>query len=433
MTVPAIVLEIHTQLQTVNAKAIIVGGFVRDSVMKSPHSKDIDIEVYGLNDIDALKNLLQPLASVHEVGRSFGVLKMSRDGYDLDISLPRLESKTGRGHKGFSVVIDSSISFEQASSRRDFTMNAIGYDLELRSYLDPHGGRTDIDNHLIKMVNSESFIEDPLRILRAVQFSARLDFSIESETMLICQKMVDDKMLEELPKERIYEELKKLLLRSKTPSIGFDVMNEMGALFPELASLEKRDYHQTMMAVDFLAVDDIQEKEEKIVLMLAILSHRFGKNDLKKVEDFIKRLSDEINLIKSILPLVEQCGMPLKLYDENAEDSAVLKLSTKVNISRLIKMAKASYFGEKETLSGENTFEAGRWLEDKARSLDVLFQPPKPFLQGRDLIAVGLKPGLDFKEILDKAYEKQLEGTFNNPFEAKSWLNESLSAIKRKR
>lgn len=459
MYIPEIVNKVSKKLQSINAKAIIVGGYVRDSLMNCSDSKDIDIEVYGVQDIDVLKSTLEVFGPIHEVGKSFGVLKMTAEGYDLDISLPRLESKTGSGHKGFTVSLHADISFEQASSRRDFTMNAIGYDIHEQVYLDPHNGKKDIKNKVIEIVNAKSFMEDPLRILRAVQFSARLGFVLEENTLALCQDMVRNKMLEELPKERIFEEMKKLLLKSEQPSKGFMLMDEMGALFPEISLLkgvpQSPIYHpegdvfiHTMMSLDVMAKENFDDDKEKLLLMLAVLCHDFGKPEttvlkdgqvrainhenvgLKPTETFIKALSDDKTLLDDILPLVQHHLKPSQFFSQKSKSSAIRRLSVKVNLQRLIIVARADFLGRTTKEAKNGFYEAGAWLLAEAKKLQVLTKAPVSLLQGRDLINLGLEPGLLFKEILDKAYERQLEGEFSTYIQAQAWLVDYIQSEK---
>jgi tRNA nucleotidyltransferase (CCA-adding enzyme) len=220
---------IFTLLFDHGAYPLIVGGYVRDHFLQR-ESKDIDIEVYRINSLKKLKTALEELAPVHEVGKNFGVLKMDYEGYDLDISLPRTEKKTGKGHTGFDVQTNGQLDFKTAAKRRDFTMNAIGYDTRSGYFIDPYNGQKDIEKGVIRHINDDTFVEDPLRILRAVQFAARFNFTLDTNTLKLCQNMVQEDMLEELPDERIFEEYKKLLLRANRPSLGFALLDEMNAL-----------------------------------------------------------------------------------------------------------------------------------------------------------------------------------------------------------
>jgi tRNA nucleotidyltransferase (CCA-adding enzyme) len=141
-----------------------VGGWVRDRLMGRA-SKDIDIEVYGVSPAD-LRSLLQRFGPVNTVGESFTVYKVA----DVDVSLPRRESKMGRGHRGFDVTGDPTMSVEDASRRRDFTINAISWDPLRDEYVDPFDGRGDIAAGILRVVDPRTFPEDSLRVLRAISW-----------------------------------------------------------------------------------------------------------------------------------------------------------------------------------------------------------------------------------------------------------------------
>src|SRR5690606_3365988 len=151
------------------------------------------------------------------VGKAFGVITMARDGAVYDFAFPRTERKTGEGHRGFDVTADPSLDFATASSRRDFTINAMGLRLPDFELVDCHGGRADLERGLLRHV-SPAFSEDPLRALRAVQFAARFGFDIHPSTQALCAAQP----LDELPRERLFAEFKKLLLLAARPSIGLE-------------------------------------------------------------------------------------------------------------------------------------------------------------------------------------------------------------------
>src|SRR5690242_4333205 len=158
-------------------RALIVGGWVRDRLMRpESDATNIDLEVFGLAS-DGLPRLLESFGRVEAVGESFQVYKLG----DLDVSLPRRDSKAGRGHKGFIVVGDPDMSIEEAARRRDFTVNAISWDPLTDEYFDPFGGRDDIARRVLRMVDAATFADDSLRVLRAVQFAARLGFQLDEE------------------------------------------------------------------------------------------------------------------------------------------------------------------------------------------------------------------------------------------------------------
>ncbi len=437
------------------ARPIIVGGYVRDFFMHK-ESKDIDIEVYSISSLETLKSRLEPLGSVHEVGKSFGVLKIHLDGYDFDISLPRTEIKTAKGHKGFHIQTNGYLDFVTAARRRDFTMNAIGYDVVTSSVIDPYSGQEDIANNIIRHVNDESFIEDPLRVLRAAQFAARFNFKLDANTLKLCQNMVKKKMLDELPKERVFEEYKKLLLKADKPSLGFELLDKLGALFPELKALQgivqDDTYHpegdvwtHTMMSLDAMAELKTGDDKKDLTLLLAVLCHDLAKAETTQIIDgkiraighenileptisLLDRLSNEKDLCNEIASLVKTHLMPSQLYKQNSKDSAIRRLSTRVNIEDLVLLAKADHFGRTTQEAIKREYPAGEWLLKKAQELNVHTERPKAYLQGRDLIKRGLSAGKEFKKILDDAYEAQLEGEFLSYEEALIWLKNYLSS-----
>jgi hypothetical protein len=212
-------------------RAMLVGGCVRDELMQI-EPKDFDIEVYGIEPYK-LKEILQQFGKVDAVGEAFTVYKI---GHYLDVSLPRREKKVARGHKGFIVEGDPNMSFAEAAKRRDFTINAIMKDILTGEIVDIYGGQNDIKLKKIKHIADETFVEDSLRVLRAAQFAARFEFEIDEATIELC-KTID---LTDLPKERLWGELEKLLLKSQKPSIGlkyFYELNIANQLFPELTAL----------------------------------------------------------------------------------------------------------------------------------------------------------------------------------------------------
>ncbi len=439
-----------------HAHPIVVGGFVRDALLDTP-SKDIDIEVYGIDSLEALKTLLEPFGSVNEVGKSFGVLKLRLDDLDLDFALPRTESKTAPGHKGFNIISSAALNFETAARRRDFTINAMGFDLQSDTLLDPYGGQHDLDHNILRCVDPETFIEDPLRILRAVQFAARFKLVMESDLLKLCQTMVSQRALQELPKERIFDEIKKLLLKATHPSIGFKLMDQMGILthFPELQALQGIDqnpvYHpegdvwiHTLMSLDAMAAQRSGDDRLDLILMLAVLCHDLGKPStttiidgkiccigheeagLKPTQTLMNRLTNEQRLIDKILPLVKYHLRPTLLYAQKSKSTAIRRLAANVNIGHLTLIAKADFLGRttEEALTGH--FPAGEWLEAKASTLNVLHNAPEPLLQGKDLIKQGLTPSKQFKTILQTAYDAQLEGLYHTDEEAQQWLIDYL-------
>src|SRR6185369_2415312 len=222
--VPRKIISLAEDIKAAGGRAMLVGGCVRDEIM-GIEPKDWDLEVYGIAP-ERLKGILESYAEgliadegvrvpLNVVGEAFTVYKI---GSELDVSIPRRERKVARGHRGFVVEGDPDMSFEEACGRRDFTINAILKDPLTDEIVDPFHGREDIDQKVLRHVSAETFPEDSLRVLRAAQFAARMEFDIAPETVAIC-KTID---VTDLPKERIWGELEKLLLKAMRPSIGID-------------------------------------------------------------------------------------------------------------------------------------------------------------------------------------------------------------------
>jgi len=460
MKIPNILELIAKVLHEKDAKAIIVGGAVRDHFLGLP-CKDYDVEVYGLESMDTLEALLSQYGSVNLVGKSFGVLKFTYEGEEYDFSFPRSEKKTGVGHRGFDVEVDGKLDFKTASRRRDFTINAMGYEIEKKAFIDPFGGLEDIKQKKLRHIEDETFIEDPLRVYRAVQFSARFGFELDIKTKKLCKEMVEKNMLDVLPKERVYLEWQKLLLKAPKPSQGFELMRELGIIeryFPELHALvgvvQSTIWHpegdvwvHTMMTVDEMAtlvrseVLGKKSEKDKLRFLFAILCHDLGKAISTTVDDdgtirsighektglaltkmLMYRLTDEHDFIESLLPLVEHHLKPSQFYAAKSGSKAIRNLATKVNIEALVTVAKADFLGRSTEEALTRNYKAGKWLLQKASELKVKTEPLPHLVQGRDLIDLGLEPSPQFKEILDEVYRLQLEGDINSREEALDFL-----------
>lgn len=458
MYIPKIIYNISKDLTLQGAKAIVVGGSVRDHFLHLP-TKDYDIEVYGLQNMDLLIEILQCYGSVNLVGKSFGVLKFSYDGDAYDFSIPRSEKKIAEGHRGFDVTLDGSMHFKSAAKRRDFTVNAMGYDISQGQFLDPYNAMDDIQHKILRHIDDTTFVDDPLRIYRAIQFSARFGYRLATPTLNLCKEMVASGMLEHLATERIYGEIKKLLLKSPKPSIGFELMRELGILpyFPELEALidvpQSPKWHpegdvwtHTLMSVD--AMVSLLGSDEKLHLkyMFAILCHDFGKalcttidtdqtiqshgHEYKGIEPtktFMQRLTNEKSFIESLLPLVEHHLKPSQLYASQSKDSAIRRLATKVNIEELVIVAKADFLGRATKEAKRGYYPAGDWLLERSKKMKVENKPLENLLQGRDLIDMGFTPSPQFKEILDALYILQLDGILNTKEQALTYVKQTYN------
>jgi tRNA nucleotidyltransferase (CCA-adding enzyme) len=427
--------EIATAVRAAGGRALIVGGWVRDRLM-GRESKDIDIEVYGL-PADRLRALLETFGRVETVGASFQVYKVD----DIDVSLPRRESKSGRGHKAFDVTGDPSMTVDEAARRRDFTINAVAWDPLTDEYLDPFDGRRDIERRVIRAVDATTFADDSLRVLRAVQFAARLEFTVDASTKQLCRTIP----LDDLPPERLWGEFEKLL-SARRPSIGFALamdVDVVSKLFPELQALEgcvqEPEWHpegdvwvHTLQVIDRARerVDDLP-RPQQLAVMLGAVCHDFGKpattafvdgrirsidhedQGVAPASGFLDRLNvhsiDGYDVRRQALGMVAQHlkpGMWFKVRDE-VGDGAFRRLAQKVDLELLARLAKADCLGR-----SPGTFDCSAmdWFLQRARSLGVEHRAPAPILLGRHLLELGLEPGPRVGRILKAVYEQQLDG-----------------------
>jgi uncharacterized domain HDIG len=428
---------------------MLVGGCVRDELM-GIEPKDWDVEVYGIEP-ETLRQILEKFGRVDAVGEAFTVYKI---GLDLDVSLPRRERKVARGHKGFVVEGDPQMSFEEAAKRRDFTVNAILKDALTGEIIDCYGGLEDLQKKIIRHVSDETFAEDSLRVLRAAQFAARFEFDIDAKTVELCRS-ID---VTDLPRERIWGELEKLLLKAEKPSIGLKWLYDLKVveqLFPEMQALvgvpQEPEWHpegdvdvHTLMVVDEARklIDDLPYAK-KVAVMLGALCHDFGKPattaffdgrwrshahaeaGVEPTVSFLDRLGiftlNGYDVREQVVQLVRHHLTPGVFYKSPPGDGAFRRLARKVELDLLYRVAKADSLGRNpEWLPEEKRFtaEAQEWFIRRVRELNVEKEAPKPILMGRHLIELGLKPSPQFKQILDAVYEKQLDGKIKNLDEA---------------
>ncbi len=456
---PRPLLEIADALNAQGGKLYLVGGWVRDFLLGRV-CHDYDLEVYGI-DMEGLFRILHPYGSPNLVGKAFGVITLSIQGSNYDFAFPRTENKTAPGHKGFEVTHDPNLTFAEASGRRDFTVNAMGLQVPGMTLADYHGGYRDLQAKLLRHV-SPAFGEDPLRVLRAVQFAARLEFDIHPETRELCRSL----SLDELPAERLFGEFKKLLLKAKKPSIGLEWMRRLGLLryFPELAALidvpQQPEWHpegdvwvHTLMVVDEAARirDETDDGEfHRLALMLGALCHDLGKPECTSFVDgkwrspahdvrgerptrsFLGRITRETALIEEVVAYVREHLRPALLYNARDEikPGAIRRLSLRVDIERLVRVAKADHFGRTTAEALAREFPAGEWLLEQSRKLNVLEAKPMPWLTGKYLLSLGLAPGPAVGAIIRESFELQLEGEIASREEAEAWAQSRVEAEK---
>ena len=428
-------------------RPVLVGGWVRDCLLGIPHSKDFDLEVFGMEP-ERLKGVLTRFGPVHTVGRHFGVLKLNTKDGEYDVSVPRRESKTGKGHRGFWVTPDPAMTFEQAAARRDFTINAMGYSLLDQAFLDPFRGYEDLRAGLLRHVGP-AFGEDPLRVLRAMQFAGRFRLSIVPETIAICRQQ----NLTELARERLWEEFRKLLLRAERPSVGLAYAPELGVLtlFPELERLEAlpadgsgvTPWLRTLAVVDRAATPQGRggaAEHAHLVLRLAALSHELGRTQpglgaapydaalaeagAAPTEKWLTRLTSELDVRRRTPPLVRNLAQVAALYAcrGNLPPGALPRLALKVPIAEIARLAAA----REAVLSGSDAAPQAAWLREAAAREGVWEKPLSPLLKGRHLLELGLTPGPHLGELIDEAYQLQLDGRLTTLPLALAWARNRI-------
>ena len=451
INLPEKITKLAETVKANGGRAMLVGGCVRDGLM-NVEPKDWDLEIYGIEP-EKLRAILDSFGKVDAVGEAFTVYKI---GQDTDVALPRRERKVGRGHKGFVVEGDKDMSFAEAAKRRDFTINAILQDALTGEIIDVYNGREDIENKILRVVSRETFAEDSLRVLRAAQFAARFEFDIDAETVEICRR-ID---LTDLPKERIWGEFEKLLLKARKPSIGLQRLYDLGVaeqLFPEMTALvgvpQEAEWHpegsveiHTLLVVDRAAelIDDLPYAK-KVTVMLGALCHDFGKPATTKFFDgrwrshahdeagveptvsFLDKLGiytlDGYDVRGQIIQLVRYHLLPGMFYKSQPGDGAFRRLARKVEPDLLYRISRADTLGRNaDWIPREKWFDAvpQEWFIERARELTVETEAPKPILLGRHLIELGVTPSPDFGRLLDAVYEMQLDGRVSDLDEAVS-------------
>jgi tRNA nucleotidyltransferase (CCA-adding enzyme) len=451
MNLPRKILDLAEAVRAAGGRALLVGGCVRDALM-GVQPKDWDLEIYGVAP-EQLREILDRFGPVNVVGEAFTVYKL---GADLDVSLPRRERKSGRGHRAFVIEGDPAMSFAEAARRRDFTINAILQDPLTGEIIDPFDGRRDLEQGLLRAVSVETFAEDSLRVLRAAQFAARFEFRITPETVELC-RTID---LSDLPAERIWGELEKLLLRARQPSIGLGWLHALGALeklFPEIDALigvpQDPEWHpegdvfvHTRLTVDRARelIDELSYPRQ-VTVMLAALAHDFGKPattefiegrlrsrgheaaGVAPTESFLTRINvhtiEGYNVRGQVISLVREHLKPGEFFKKRDEvgDGAFRRLARRCEPDLLYRVAKADSLGRNAPWVPREKWygsDAQEWFIERARQLDVAQRPPEPLLLGRHLLALGVEPGPRVGEITRAVYEMQLDGRVRTVEEA---------------
>ncbi|MDO4517946.1 MAG: tRNA nucleotidyltransferase [Bacillota bacterium] len=445
-------IEIARAVRDRGGRAYFVGGYVRDRLIDilgnndhkvipiSPSPKDIDIEVHGLN-ADEIRSILENLGQVITIGKSFGIYSLKN--YNIDIAMPRMEENTGSGHRDFAVYTDPFLDPAKAASRRDFTINALMEDVITGEIFDFFGGMEDLRTEIIRHVNEEKFIEDPLRVLRGAQFASRFDFHIAPETVELCRR-ID---LSNLPRERVEEELHKGLCKGKRPSKFFEALREMNQLktwFKELEDtigLEQNpDFHpegdvwtHMMMAIDkgtaFVSGEG-PLTENPYEFMLFVLLHDLGKvvttqvvdgrirsagheiEGMDLVRNFLDRITGNKQTKRYVINMVPLHMKPNRMAADCAKIKSTNRMFDEACCPEdLIYFAEVDYTVDQDCISHGDGTTVARNREFLTKRLEIYREyMSRPYVRGEDLIRAGMTPGSDFKVALQLAHKHRLAG-----------------------
>ena len=423
-------LEIARRAASAGGRALYVGGMVRDG-LTGVECLDIDMEIYGLSP-ERLTGMLSGLGTVTAQGASYGVYGLQDSA--IDIALPRRERRVGDRHTDFEVTVDPALSFRDATLRRDFTINAMLRDVLTGELIDLWGGQADLKNGIIRHVSGDSFPEDALRVFRAAQFAARLDGAIAGETLMLCRDMD----VTHLPRERVFDELSKALLKARRPSIFFrelKVTDHLREFFPELAACEgvpqNPVYHpegdvfeHTMLVLDCAAA--LRDRAQwPLGFMLAALFHDLGKavateiqpdgkitayghevQGLDMCEAQMRRLTGQAKLIEYVKNMMWLHMRPNLLAGGHSKKKKTRQLfDLSVCPEDLILISRADASGKLDAPYDEaNERFLRERLEDYRRVLT------RPMVTGKDLIDAGLRPGPAFSRWLDRARQLHFAG-----------------------
>lgn len=445
----ALTTQIAKDVKALGGTAYLVGGIVRDKLL-GIQNDDIDIEVHGIMP-EQLKEILQKYGELKTIGNSFGIYNLN--GYDIDIAMPRKETANGRGgHKDFEVLVDPFCGVEEAAKRRDFTINSIYMDILTGEYIDPYNGILDLKNGIIRATNKDTFIEDPLRVLRAARFASRFNFSIAPETIELCSTMD----LSKLPKERVMEELIKLFGNSINgrKSVFFDTLYACNQTewFKEIYLLkdiqqntkyhaEGNVYNHTMLVLDGISPKELRyysfSDKDSVILHLAVLCHDLGKIRASQMdengiwhnygheaftydaENLLNRLTTDKEIQKKVLFLCKNHMSPVRLAKHNSnltKTNTLFDECEKIspNFGNLLICLSLDDFNGREFLNTadfltkeEQLYHLEEWLNDRySHYLEYVSSHSE--ICGQDLINLGLEPGEIFTEILKKAHHLYL-------------------------
>ena len=413
---PGRLLKIAGDIREAGGRAFLVGGWVRDALL-GKSCRDYDVEVYDMAQ-DALVPILSKYGRTNLVGKAFGVIHLAMKGLSLDFSFPRTESKVGYGHRGFVVHTDEKLSFKEAALRRDFTINAMGMELPELTLCDPYGGIDDLKSHTLRHVGP-AFAEDSLRILRGVQFASRFGCTLAPSTVELCRTL----SLDDLSVERLFEEFKKWLLKPGKPSLGLKAFLDikLNEYFPEIHPFKNSWETLGVILDNMVPLRDTLPEAQAMEFAFAALLSDSAETSLK----FLERITNETHLLKIVPPLLKafQELDAAIVNDAPALRRLAVKLGGLKLLGLLVKCTPCEFYAG-STADGE-CFADKLW--NAASELDLIEEAPQPYLTGKMLMDLGVKPGKQMGEVIKASFELQLDGEIKNADEAVAWAKSRLS------
>lgn len=389
---PDAVLALCASIKRAGGEAWLVGGCVRDDLLGLP-AKDLDFEVHQL-PAKQLEAVLRRAGRVKAVGRSFGVFKLRLGKLELDVGLPQTAAAHTTASGAVQVQGDPWISLPQSARRRDLTINAIAYDPLTATYVDPYDGRADLAARRLRMVDVETFVEDPLRVLRVMQFAARFDFTVDPALAALCRRTD----IAGLPAERMWIELEKLLLRPTRPSIGLAIARQLdifSRLMPGLAAVNDDDLGTALDRAAVLRGD----AASPVALMLSVLLHRCPAA-AESILDTLKVFTlDGYPVRARVLHAVQHWSA----LHAPISDAALRWLAEDGEVALIAQVALASGGGE-----------VSQKALDRARFIGIHRRPIPALLKGRDLKSLGIPPGPHMGTILHNVRVAQLNGDIHD-------------------
>lgn len=463
LDISAFLWSVLSSLRDEGYTPFLVGGCVRDALLGEP-DKDKDVIVQGIT-IDRLETVLQAHGHVDAVGKAHGILKFrGADDQEYDFSVPRRDSKIGVGHKGFRMEFDGTISLEEDAARRDFTVNALFYDPFTEKIYDFFGGIKHLEQKLL-VATSDAFADDPLRVLRGLQFSCRFGMRFEERTLALCRRMAGE--FHTLSEERFAAEWMKLVCKGKRFDHLFQdiVATGLEIIYPELAAMigvpQEPEWHPegpcdihvahvlnwargicdreglqgdaraTLMLAalchDIAKPATTQQQEKKGVLRWTSHGHEAAGGPMTR--ELLRKIGIKRDIVARVVPLVENHMAVIRFHGNGKVRLAdVRKLALDVSPASLQELAwvmEADHSGRPPLQTGLPP--EMRPVLELAQSDGCFLGKPVKVIEGRHVMPFYFgQGGTHIGEAVTAAYAAQVAGKFTTEEEGLRWLRTYL-------